>query len=65
MIDLGFGPGDVDPIISQVKEKLGVYPIDDEYTDDLAARMRGWRKVRGEDADDIYLDYVTLQALGL
>ena len=63
--DLGLGPGDRDPIIIRVKEKLGVFPITDEYTDDLAARVRGWRKVQGESPDDIYLDSTTLAELGL
>ena len=65
MMDLGLGPGDVSPIITDVKERLGVYPATAQYTDDLAARMRGWRKVRNEDPEDIYLDLPTLRALGL
>jgi len=52
-------------VIVQVKTKLGVFPIDDEFTDQLAARIRGWRKLHGEDPDDIFIDAATLQALGL
>ena len=63
--DLGLGPGDKDPIIMRVKEKLGVFPITDEYTDELAARVRGWRKTRGGSPEDIYLDSVTLTEMGL
>jgi hypothetical protein len=59
------GPGDQHPVIVQVKTKLGVFPIDDEFTDQLAARIRGWRKLHGEDPDDIFIDAATLQALGL
>ena len=65
MMDLGLGPGDVSPIVARVKERLGVFPVTEHYTDDLAARMRGWRKVRDEDPQDIYLDLPTLQALSL
>ena len=63
--DLGLGPGDRDPIIIRVKEKLGVFPITDEYTDELAARVRGWRKARGGSPEEIYLDSVTLAEMGL
>lgn len=63
--DLGLGPGESDPIIIRVKEKLGVFPINEEYTDDLAARVRGWRKTRGESPEDIYLNSTTLAELGL
>ena len=65
MMDLGLGPGDVSPIVTRVKERLGVFPATEYYTEDLAARMRGWRKVRDEDPEDIYLDLPTLRALGL
>lgn len=35
------GPGDSHPVIGMIKRRLGVYPSDDEYTHELAARVRG------------------------
>lgn len=35
------GPGDNHPLVGMIKRRLGVYPSDDQFTDELAARVRG------------------------
>lgn len=35
------GPGDTSPLVGMMKRRLGVYPSDDYFTDELAARIRG------------------------
>lgn len=65
MMDLGWGPGDTAPVIARAKEKLGVFPVSSTYTEDLAARLRGWQLLHNGDPEDIYLDEVLLSRLGL
>lgn len=35
------GPGDTSPLVGMMKRRLGVYPSDDYFTDELAAHIRG------------------------
>lgn len=41
------GPGDTNPLVGMVKRRLGAYPSDDYFTDDLAARVRGAQTMLG------------------
>lgn len=41
------GPGDRDPLVVEVKRKLGVYPTDDLFSDALAERIRGSQRLAG------------------
>lgn len=41
------GPGDENVLVGMMKRKLGVYPCDDEFTDELAVRIRGAQHMLG------------------
>lgn len=40
-------PGDSDPVLVNVKRRLGVFPLDDQFDDRLAMRVRGLQNVFG------------------
>ena len=50
------GPGDHHPAVGVVKRRLGVFPSDDYYTDELAAHVRGAQMRLGLDPDGLIDD---------
>lgn len=54
------GPGDRHPSLERVKRKLGLYPADDLYTHELAARIRGLQMGWGSEPTG-FLDRKTLE----
>lgn len=58
------GPGDSDPVIALVCEKLNVYPPADVYTEAFAQKLRGLQRVRGLEVDGILSDSI-LELLGI
>lgn len=43
------GQGDTDPIIGQVKLRLGTINDSDFFTEDLTQRVRGWQRTQGRE----------------
>lgn len=39
------GTGDHHPVVAQVKRRLGVWPVDEVFTPELAARVRGLQRL--------------------
>lgn len=50
------GPGDTSNIVGMVKRKLGVYPSDDLFTDELASHVRGAQMRLGMDSSGLIDD---------
>jgi hypothetical protein len=50
------GPGDAHPCVGMVKRRLGVYPADDEFTDQLAGYVRGAQMRLGLPVDGLIDD---------
>lgn len=64
MEDDRLGPGDSSPVIATCKRKLGVFPDDEVYTDQLAQRIRGLRLAHGLEVHGLIDDEV-LEILGV
>lgn len=56
------GTGDRNDIVAMVKRRLGVYPADDTFTDELAGHVRGAQMRLGMDPSGL-VDDDLLQAL--
>lgn len=50
------GPGDRSDIVSMVKRRLSVYPVDDMFTDELASHVRGAQMRLGMDPSGLVDD---------
>lgn len=50
------GPGDRSPLVRQVKTKLGVYPTDEMFCQELAARVRGVQRLWGMEVTGLIED---------
>lgn len=59
------GPGDEHPVVAEVKVRLSVYPVSNMFDNELAQRLRGWRRLRGEDSGEVWIDEGVLRDLGV
>ena len=59
-----FGPGDCSPIIEACKRLLGVFPVDEFFSDALAQRIRGVQLMAGVEKHGL-IDEDLLDRLGV
>lgn len=50
------GPGDDHPLVGMVKRRLGVFPCDEVFTEELASRIRGTQRLMGMEVTGLIED---------